>query len=125
MFPGEPDFDAPGGNVRPAAVTRPAAPSPGRAGCEGRPWVISSFDWFALDGRDRRPGAILPGPAGPRVQACCCCPVSPCRRGVATALESGYDEVHAPVDEVLAAPEALRRAQEKRSGDRGVDGDHD
>lgn len=106
--PGQPDFDAP----RERTTHRLLETLRGRrrAGREDDV-VISSFDWFALDlvraERDHDDWAGRP----PRT-ALLTLPGVALLAGVTTAVESGYDEVHAPVEMVRQAPEMVRRARD-------------
>jgi glycerophosphoryl diester phosphodiesterase len=106
--PGEADFDAP--RERTAGLLLELLRGRRTAGLDDDV-VISSFDWHALDavradrdhpdwaGRPPRTGMLLHW--GIALSA-----------GLATAVESGYDEVHAPVRAVRRAPDVIARAHD-------------
>jgi glycerophosphoryl diester phosphodiesterase len=106
--PGEPDFDAP--RERTVRLLLDLLRGRRRAGVEDDV-VISSFDWFALDAvladRDHVDWAGRP----PRT-ALLTLPGVALLAGISTAVEVGYDEVHAPVDTVRRTPEMVRRARD-------------
>ena len=106
--PGEPDFDAP--RERTSQLLLDLLRGRRRAGLEDDV-VISSFDWFALDlvraQRDHPDWAGRP----PRT-ALLTLPGIALLAGISTAVEAGYDEVHAPVEEIRQSPEMVRRARD-------------
>jgi glycerophosphoryl diester phosphodiesterase len=106
--PGEPDFDAP--RERTTQLLLELLRGRRRAGCEDDV-VISSFDWFALDlvraERDSHDWAGRP----PRT-ALLTLPGIALLAGVTTAVDAGYDEVHAPVESIRQTPEMVRRARD-------------
>jgi len=106
--PGEPDFDAP--RERTSRLLLDLLRGRRRAGLEDDV-VISSFDWFALDlvreQRDHDDWAGRP----PRT-ALLTLPGIALLAGISTAVEAGYDEVHAPVETIRQAPEMVRRARD-------------
>ena len=104
--PGEPDFDAP--RERTTALLLDLLRARRGAGRRDDV-VISSFDWFALDAviADRDD----PGWQGaPPRTGMLLLPGVTLLAGLSTAVESGYDEVHAPVTAVREGPQIVRRA---------------
>lgn len=106
--PGQPDFDAPRETT--TQLLLDVLRGRRRAGLEDDV-VISSFDWFALDrvraDRDHADWAGRP----PRT-ALLTLPGIALLAGITTAVEAGYDEVHAPVETVRQAPEMVQRARD-------------
>ena len=104
---GQPDFDAPTEATTHLLLELLRAR---RAAGRDDQVVVSSFDWFALD-------AVLadrehPGWAGrPPRTALLLTPGVALLAGLAICLESGYDEIHAPVWAVREAPAVVARAQ--------------
>jgi glycerophosphoryl diester phosphodiesterase len=106
--PGEADFDAP--RERTSRLLLDLLRARRRVGLADDV-VISSFDWFVLDlvraQRDHPDWAGRP----PRT-ALLTLPGIALLAGISTVVEAGYDEVHAPVEEIRRSPEMVRRARD-------------
>jgi glycerophosphoryl diester phosphodiesterase len=106
--PGEPDFDAP--RERTTQLLLDLLRGRRRAGREDDV-VVSSFDWFALDCVRADSGHADWAGSPPRTALLMMSGIG-LLAGLSTAVEVGYDEVHAPIETVRQAPEMVRRARD-------------